>query len=215
MIASKVLNGLQRGFERLYRIDVGLAVSDFMIDEHRRAKLAPARAPREQLFLSEEDGELLLALFVDENALDNLSKNDPTRRLHDGNLGDFLLAIEGVSHFVYVAWRAQIGQPVSALELELQAEIDKYVTCLLACEGAVSRSHVLRQRLFEQFDLEHDLLPEERDRYLAANANARAYSAGLEARFVKRQRIADMLAELRHFYRRPLQGKLDHIRRAA
>lgn len=210
-----MLTAIQRGLEQMYRIDIGLAVGDFMIDENHRADLAPARAPREQLFLTEDDGQLWLGLFVDAGALDNLAADDPTRSLHDGNLGDFLLAIEGVSHFVYVAWRAQTGHPVSALELELQAEVDKYVTCLLACEGALSRSRVLRQRLFEQFELESDLLPDERHRYLAANAGARAYSAELESRFVRRQRIADMLPELRRFYRRPLQGKLDHIRRAA
>ncbi len=36
-------------------------------------------------------------------------------------------ALEGVSHFVYLAWNAGHDKPVSLLELEMQAEVDKYV----------------------------------------------------------------------------------------
>ena len=46
-------------------------------------------------------------------------------------LQDFLLAVEGVSHFVYLVHRARQERPVSAVELELQAEVDKYLVALL------------------------------------------------------------------------------------
>ena len=74
---------------------------------HRRGRsataLQPARAPREQLLLREDDGELGMALFVDAAALANLERHDPAARLDDRNFSDFCLAVEGVSHFVYVA----------------------------------------------------------------------------------------------------------------
>ncbi|MEM9493575.1 MAG: hypothetical protein AAGC55_30785, partial [Myxococcota bacterium] len=65
--------------------------------------------------------------------------------------------------------------------------------------------------LFEQFEFHDDLEPHERDRYRAANHNARRYSASLDRRYVRGQRIADMLGELRRFYRMSLRGKLDFI----
>ena len=130
-MTDKLVAGLQRGLERLYRIDTALDVRDFLIDERTRGACAPARAPREQLLLAESEGGLELGLFLDRTALENLAARDPRERLDDRNLGDFLLAVEGVSHFVYVAWRARAKRPVSAFELELQAEVDKYVTCLL------------------------------------------------------------------------------------
>jgi len=207
-----MLARLQRGLERMYRIDTELSVDDFVIDTGARRELGVARAPREQLLVSQEDGEMSLGLFVDERALSNLERHDPTRRLDDRNLGDFLLAVEGVSHFVYLTWRAQNDHRVTALELELQAEVDKYVTCLLC--GDTSRSAELRRRLFEQFSFEPDLDDEELVRYRTANSNAQRYSASLERRFVQAGRIADMLGELRRFYRLPLDGKLDHIRAA-
>jgi hypothetical protein len=210
-----VLVRLQRGLETLYRIDTRARVEDFVVSSAARQRLGIARHPREQLLLVEVDGELEVGLFVDERSLANLRAHDPTRRLDEGNLADFLLAIEGVSHFVYVVWRARADRPVSALELELQAEIDKYVTCLLTAEGDRAKSRQLRRRLFEQFELEADLDTEERDRYLVANANAERYSASLEQRYVRPRRIGDMLGELRRFYRMSLGGKLDFIQNAA
>jgi hypothetical protein len=210
-----MLARLQKGLERMYRIDTEVSVDDFVIDARARRELGVARAPREQLLVAEDDGEVSLGLFVDQRALSNLERHDPTCRLDDKNLGDFLLAVEGVSHFVYVTWRAQNDHRVTALELELQAEVDKYVTCLLiGSPETYDRSSELRRRLFEQFSFEPDLDDEERARYRTANSNAQRYSASLERRFVVAGRISEMLAELRRFYRLPLDGKLDHIRAA-
>ena len=59
--------------------------------------------------------------------------------------------IEGVSHFVYVADRARRKLPATQLELELQAEIDKYVLLVLQRERfdtLVARA--FHARLFER-----------------------------------------------------------------
>lgn len=211
-----MLHLVQRGLEQMYRVDTEVDVNDFLIDEATRDAIGVARAPREQLLVAERDGELELALFVDQRALANLARNDPRRRLDDDNLEDFLLTVEGVSHFVYVAWRARTGRPVSQLELELQAEIDKWATCLLTILPQTGRPPPgLRERLFERFQLHADLDGEERERYLVANSNARAYAAALDERFVARGDVTGMLAELRRFYRLGIGDKLDCINQAA
>lgn len=211
----RILERLQRGLERLYRIDTRLAIHDFVIDDQGRRSLGVARAPREQLLVSQTGGDLELGVFVDDAVLANLHRHDPGRALHEHNFGDFLLALEGVSHFVYVAFCAHAQRQVSALELELQAEIDKYVTCLIMLGAEPERSDVLRRRLYRQFTFEEDLDPDERDRYRAANANAHRYSASLERRYVRKRRLGDMLRELRRFYRMSLPAKLDFIAGAA
>lgn len=211
----KTLARVQRGLETLYRVDTGVAVDDFVIDETTRESFAPLRKPREQLLVCEGQGEMSLALFIDPSALANLATNDPSHRLGDHNLGDFLLAVEGVSHFIYAIWCAQAERPVTQLELELQAEVDKYVTCLLATEAAPTMSETLRYRLFHTAEYEPDLDHEERERYQAANDNAQRYAAWLEATFVAQRRIPEMLAELRRFYRQGLAAKLSTIARAA
>jgi len=206
---------VQRGLEELYRVDTGVEIGDFVVGAELRDALVAARRPREQLLVCEADGELALALFIDPRALANLSSHDPARRLGDHNLGDFLLVIEGVSHFIYAIRCARAERPVSQLELELQAEVDKYVTCLLATEPGAEVSAALRRRLFDDAAYEPDLDHDERDRYRAANDNAQRYAAYLEQSFVVPRRIPEMLAELRRFYRLGLAGKLGSIARAA
>jgi hypothetical protein len=206
---------VQRGLEALYRVDTGVAIDDFMIDATLREALAPQRRPREQLLVCEDGEAMELALFIDPGVLANLATHDPGHRLGDHNLGDFLLAVEGVSHFIYAVWCARAERPVTQLELELQAEVDKYVTCLLATAPEAETSEALRHRLFADACYEPDLDGDERDRYRAANDNAHRYAAWLEEAFVVPRKIPAMLEELRRFYRQGLAAKLSTIARAA
>jgi len=206
---------VQRGLEDLYRIATGVDVGDFIVDEDGRDAIAPDRRPREQLLVHEIGGDVELGLFIDPGVVENLIRHDPRAMLDDRNFGDFVLAVEGVSHFVLAVWCAGRERPVTALELELQAEVDKYVTCLLLTAPVLGVSAALRRRLFHDVDWEPDLDADERDRYRAANDNAQRYAAWLEQEFVAERRIPDMLAELRRFYRQPLARKLAVIAQAA
>jgi hypothetical protein len=208
---------MQLGLEALYRIRTEVDIADFVLDEASRSQLHQTRRPREQLLVSggSGEGDLELGLFICEGALQNLAANDPGHRLGDHNWQDFLLVLEGVSHFVCVVFRAQHGRTVSALELELQAEVDKYVTCLLLGGPDAAASAELRERLFRGFRFHDDLAPDELGRYREANARAAAYAESLEERFVRTHRAAEMLAELRRFYRLGYAEKCDVIAQAA
>ncbi|MBP8806822.1 MAG: hypothetical protein KBG48_32625 [Kofleriaceae bacterium] len=214
-MSGSILARLQGGLEATYRVATGLPVDAFMLDEAGRASLGLARAPREQLVVVESDDGLDFGLFVDDAVLAQLAARDPADGLDDRNLPAFLYAVEGVSHFIYAALCAQRARTVSALELELQAEVDKYVTCLLSGDPGPAASAAWRRRLYDACSFEPDLDADERDRYRVANDNARRYAGALERRYVARGRIADMLVELRRFYRLPIAGKLDAIARAA
>lgn len=212
-LAPSILTRLQRGLESMYRVETRLEVDAFVIDEEQRQQTASpaARAPREQLLVSELGDDLGLALFVDAAALANLKANDPAAGLHDGNFGDFCLALEGVSHFVYVALCAARDRRVSALELELQAEVDKFACCVLLA----GRHPGLRRRLFSTIRYADDLDATERDRYRTANDEANRYAEALDRRFVQPDRLTAMLTDLRQFYRLDLDAKRAHITRTA
>jgi hypothetical protein len=209
--ARSLLARLQLGIEALYRVETSLAIDAFVIDGVTRAGLQPARTPREQLLLREADGELAIALFVDAAVLANLERHDPGARLDDRNFSDFCLAVEGVSHFVYVALAAARERPVSQLELALQAEVDKFVCCVLVGGGASD----LRGRLFGEVCYAGDLDVVERERYWVANQQAGRYAAALERRFVARAETTALLAEVRRFYRMGLPDKLGRIAQLA
>ena len=208
---ASILSRLQLGLEALYRVRTNLEVDAFVIDDEQRRRAGVARTPREQLLVREEDGELGMGLFVDRAALANLERNDPNRRLDEANFADFCVALEGVSHFIYLALCAAGHRRVSALELELQAEVDKFVCCVLL-QGRDPR---LRHRLYGDVRFHDDLDDDERGRYLAANAEAARYAEGLERRYVREDRVVDMLTELRRFYRMGLDDKRGLIARHA
>ena len=212
-----ILGRLQRGLEEMYRATTGVAIADFVVDgAQRAAAIGDARAPREQLLVApDDDGGVAIGLYVDREVIAHLAEHDPARGLGDHNAQAFLYAVEGVSHFVYAVWCAQRERTVTALELELQAEVDKWVTCLLVTDSGAHESAAWRRRLFGDFDLEPDLDDDERDRYRAANDNAAAYARWLEARYVAPRRIPELLAELRRFWRLPLAEKLSVTARAA
>lgn len=211
-----VLRALQGGLETMYRVETDLDVCDFLVGGDERDAMKTERAPREQLLIKRDEEGLQLGLFVDERTLENLAMRDPRRRLDEQNLGDFLLAVEGVSHFVYLVHRARQERPVSAVELELQAEVDKYLVALLVSWNQTGEPPPeLRERLFANVRFAGDLSREERERYELANSAADEYAASLEERFVRPRAIDDMLGEVRRFYRKGLAEKLEHISQLA
>jgi hypothetical protein len=214
--APSVLGRVQRGLEALYRVETRLDVDAFMMDEEARHQAlggGTPRRPREQLLVSQTGEELALGLFVDEDTLANLARHDPANGLSEANFWDFCLAVEGVSHFIYVALCAARDRSVTALELELQAEVDKFVSCALLQRERDTGS--LRERLYDQVSLAEDLEDTERARYRTANDEAHRYARSLDRRFLSRGEVAAMLSELRRFYRFSLPDKLHHITRAA
>ena len=209
-----MLRRLQRGLETLYRLGAAPDVRGFLLDEDARGELGATRRPREQLFVGGNADELDLGLFVDPAVVANLGRRDPRRRLDARNLEDLLLAVEGVSHFLCVIHCARSRRPVRALELELQAEVDKYVVCALLLEAqgaATERASGLGALLADGFRLADDLDHAERERYRFAVALSAAYVAALDRRFVRPRRIVAMLDELRRFYRLPFAAKRERI----
>ncbi len=212
---TRVLGRVQRALEGLYRVEARADVRDFVISEEQRQALGVERRPDEQLLLRDEPGGLAVGLFVNQASLrrlEDLSGGPPP----DEHLEDFLLAVEGVSHFVYVTVRAQAERPFSALELELQAEVDKYLLVLLSRwrEGSAPPAGI-RRRLFGAVSYHDDLSHEELRRYRTANDAADEYVASLEHRFVRHRAVGAMLDEMRRFWRLDCAGKLEHIGRKA
>src|SRR5688572_828902 len=147
------LASLQGALADIYDLPATPDVAEFlMTDRVKLAQFDAARAGDEQLLVAVEGDTLSLALYIDPAVLERLARRDPYSALNGDNLADYLTAAEGVSHFVYVAWNAGHDKPVTLLELELQAEIDKYVLCawLLREQGEGRFPRELHRALFER-----------------------------------------------------------------
>jgi hypothetical protein len=217
----EILGGLQAGLGRLYDADVREDVRDYLVtDPQVLAGLTPGFAARpadEQLIVVEGEGNLDVALYLDAGVLARLGAADPRDSLSAANLADFWTVLEGVSHFHYLAWNATLDKQVTLLELEMQAEVDKYVSTrlLLEAQPRASLGGPLLKRLFDDPALDPALGPEEADRYQAASGLAGRYCAGLEERFPAPALTRELLRELRTFYRLPQAAKIDRIRARA
>ena len=213
-----LLGAIQGQLSQVYDVDLPQDVRDYVVtDEGMRAALmagSQGRLPDEQLIVVENDDGVDLALYLDRAVLERLVDADPRENLSGANLADFWTVLEGVSHFHYFAWNAAFDKPVTLLELEMQAEVDKYVSTrlLLQEQPASTLGAPLLQRLFADPGYDPRLDNEELERYQAASTFARRYCAGLEARFSGAQLTPDLLRELRTFYRLPQAAKIARIR---
>ncbi len=213
-----LLDRLQSLLADLYDAPVEHDVRDFVITDPRHAAALQDRAvpppTDEQLLIAETDDGVAVTLYLHPEVLRRLDHRCPLRALDEHNLQDYCTALEGVSHFHYVSWSAGCDRHVSLLELELQAEVDKYASALsLLLAQREGRFPVeLFQRLFEGGRLLPHLAADERGRYEEAHRFAARFCRRLEERFLRRRqaRPGALLAELRSFYRLGRHAKLRH-----
>jgi hypothetical protein len=211
-----VLRRLQSLLGRLYDVTLEYDVYDFLVtDRQALAGVTPdndRRAPEEELLLAETADGAGVALYIDPRVLERLERADPLGALTEDNLADYCTALEGVSHFVYSTWRLDCDAPVSLLELETQAEVDKYAATvfLVADQQGGGYPAQVHARLFDRVNFDARLAPEQYDRYRTAHRCAANYCRGLERRFVSRgqAQVEALVRELRKFYRLGRTAKL-------
>jgi hypothetical protein len=218
-IAVITLQFLEKHLQSIYEIDIPHAVHDFLITDRAFACLLDcdlqSREMREKLLVHQDDDNLNLSLYIAADIVEHLRQDDPVSQLHDGNIGDFCLAVEGVSHFIYLIWNATYNRSVTLLEMELQAEVDKYVVLYSILTKQISDIEPgdLRKWLFDAAKYDDSLSALELQRYRDANFYAGKYCLHLETRFIKAASYSHMVNELRRFYRYTQVEKLRHINR--
>jgi hypothetical protein len=202
---------VQRRLENVYAVPPQEPVTAFLVDEARAADLPGARS--RVLVTHPAEDEIALGVVLEPEVLRQLAADDPRAGLHGGNLAAFCTLTEEISHFVYLAFCAGAGRSVTRLELELQAEVDKYLTAAfllsLQREGAVSKH--LREALFRRYSLADGLSPDEELRYRTASTLAFRYCGFLERVYLQPARLHDLLREARRFYRLGQREKLEKI----
>jgi hypothetical protein len=221
-----LLSRLQHLLGGIYDVDVAHDVYDFLVTD--RASLPHAArtgvADEELLVAQPAEGsdEVVMSLYLDPGLLERLTRQDPLRRLHAGNVADYWTALEGVSHFLYLAWNAGHDRPVSLLELEMQAEVDKYVVSYWLLRRQLPRRFPaeLRHMLFERTRIDPRLSRARAGLYREASRYAEKFCRRLEQSLARTAGGAaaaaaesEVLAELRRFYRLTHARKRAHIER--
>ena len=210
-----MLNSLQDQLTELYRVDTAYRIDDFLITDPALAKLLGASVlledTDETVLLTEDEQGVALSVYLDEAMLQRLRQQDPLTCLQPEQLNDLWTVIEGVSHFTYIAYSAGRDKAVTLLELEMQAEVDKFVsTWLLALQQDDQRlAERLHGWLFDEVRFHPDLDAGQQERYRAANDYAARFCHGLQRRLSAAN--GGGLSELRNFYRMSQAHKISHI----
>ncbi|GMR17179.1 MAG: hypothetical protein BMS9Abin32_240 [Gammaproteobacteria bacterium] len=214
-----MLNDLHTHLASIYRANTGYDVADFLITDPRLATILGqdplVSNTEEAVLVAQDDGELELSVFMDEKLLARLAGCDPLHHLQADQLNDLWQVLEGISHFNYIAWSAARDRQVTLLELEMQAEVDKYfaIWLLALSQRGCGFAHRLHGWLFDEVSFKAQLDDVQQERYRAANDLAARFCHGLRRR-MQRDRRAGM-RELRRFYRLSQGGKISHIRTQA
>jgi hypothetical protein len=221
-----LLTRLQGLISGIYDVNVAHDVYDFLVTDRGHLPAAvrePETETDEELIVAqpaagEHDGEVGMSLYLDPALLKRLALADPMVRLHDGNVADYWTALEGVSHFLYLAWNAGHDRPVSLLELEMQAEVDKYVASywLMREQWPDRFPAELLSLLFERTRIDSRLARGRERMYCAASRYAEKFCRRLEQslRDARGESSGAILAELRRFYRLTNSHKVAHIERS-
>jgi hypothetical protein len=208
------LSTMQSMLGQIYDTPIRYPVDEFLLT--RRSNLpGEALAADEQLLIEADGDTVYVSLYVDAQVLARLkSRTGEAWRLGTDNLADWLTAFEGVSHFQYLTYHASFDRPVSLLELELQAEVDKYAACLTLVSrqwpGRFPRE-VLPQLFSRRYRPDPALPPQAIARYEAATRGAARYCRELERELDAGKNWRAFLRSLRRFYRWPLSRKLELI----
>src|SRR5690606_28496586 len=153
-----------------------------------------------------------VSLYLEAGVVERLHEHDPLHRLDGSNLADFWTALEGVSHFAYYAWNAAVEKPVRLLEMELQAEVDKYIATAVLLRRQGERPPAgLHQWLFDLPTYDQRLSADELARYRLANHYAGKYCLKLAPELAEGLLDDAMRDELHRFYRLTQPSKIQHI----
>ncbi|MFK7996266.1 MAG: hypothetical protein AB8B87_19160 [Granulosicoccus sp.] len=212
---SLLLADLQNRIESRYDLEIPYCIEHFVSCDRAVAdRLADEQAchgrqrppvDEEVVFIHQQEDSLEFTVYVDEQLLATVGESQ-------SDLDGFCTVVEGASHAVCLLWHAHYDRQIRPIDLELQAEIDKYV---ILAEG--SSCTVERRELHRRLFANSSLMPAQgtplHDRYRTASQLASRYCHWLNLRFIEVDDQIALQQELARFYRLSGRAKFDRIRR--
>jgi hypothetical protein len=194
------MNGLIDQIEfRLREIN---GVSHFL---HARDFVMPTKA-QNTLLISETGDHADIAICLMESLLNRFQSlrlpQDFTLEVQPA----LSVIVEELSHFNFYCVNASHGREISGLDMELQAEIDKFSFALdcLHEQNLKGFEDQLFEMHFGQLRLGEWVKPEEQERYVVAHSIARAFCREL----LRQSEVGDRRSLLQRFFKAPLGSRL-------
>lgn len=201
--AHSLLETSQTRLEGIYRLPQAPSPLSFLTTLPGHQTKQGEQHSEEQLLIHQPvqgGDELAVGLYLSTELLARLNHHNQAA------LCDIATAIEGVSHLRYLIYKASNDHCVTGLELELQAEVDKFL--LLASSHHTLPS--LRRQLFHRNRLRTGMSSKLQERYRESNRLAARYCRYLERRYFGCNSLEALRHELGRFYRMDHHKKIRH-----
>ncbi len=219
---SPLIEELQRKIEKTYALDTGITnIEKFVIGDrgykefylHEEIKSAVENdSSGARVFIRDGEDTLKVSIYYPDKLIKVLEENDPRLGLHDDNIDECASFVEELDHFLFIAQNFKRNRPFNLLELELQANVTKYLVLkyfvalqnrslkLRECDKEYIRHHLFYKR---KYNLEG---PIERKRYEDAKVLGMSYT-----RYIDLLSHEERLRDLRRFSRLTCPSKIKHI----
>lgn len=201
-----MLREIQHWIEATYRLEPESCVEEYLIDgsqlDRHLSCEDPYRHAEEVLLLRSDEENCELGLFLHPKLG---CENTP---LAEAETHPLMTATEGVSHLLLVMHRLRHSEGLTQLELELQAEVDKYLFLRLMPES--SRQAEAKRHLHQEANLA-GLGADRMETYAAARRLAQRYCRRLEEEYLSSRSFDGLYRELRLFYRMSHWKKLQSL----
>lgn len=190
-MTGEIVARVVRALEGYYRVAAEDPRPFVAVDEHDSS--------REMLLVRQGEEELELQLV--------LPKRLAEAKWETLTLDERCQVVEGASHFLMVCDRARAERSTTQLELELQAEVDKWVVLSNGGRLHVEADWELRDALYDA-EFMHAANTVEGERYRLANNLAARFVHKLSTGYARTGRHHEMRVELSKFFRMTQAEKL-------
>ncbi len=216
-----LIHELQRKIEKTYALDTGITnieqyiigdkgYEEFYAKENIRTVVNSSSGAK--VLIRDAERTLRVSIYYPDALIRQLEDNDPRAGIHDDNIDLCASFVEELDHFLFIARNYKWNRPFSLLELELQANVTKYLVLkyFIALQNRSLKlskfdKEYIRYHLFykRKYDIEN---VSERQRYEDAGKFGMMYTE-----YIDLLPQEDRLRNLRQFSRMTCPSKIKYI----
>ena len=223
-IRHPLIKELQKKIEKTYALDTGITnIEQYIIGDKGYEEFYAKEEIRTvvnshsgaKVLLRNAGDTLKVSIYYPDALIRELEDNDPRLGIHDENIDLCASFVEELDHFLFIAQNYKSNRPFSLLELELQANVTKY---LVLKYFVALQNRSLKLSEFDREYIKHHLFykrnfdvedTSERKRYEDAGKFGMMYTE-----YIDRLPQEDRLRDLRQFSRMTCPSKIKHIQTA-
>ncbi len=191
---------LQKKLEEIYRLEKCPEADKYVLSPKEFKRFSKS-SDNPQVIYVDEGNDATMGIYLGKRIFKKIRN-----KVKIFSLQDFCVMAEEISHFIYLIWSKSNEKKITLLDLEIQAEVDKF---LLASNFFQSQETVFK-KMFETFMFRKNLLKDEENRYIEASRLGKKLAINLRSKKIP---FSEKMNWLRFFYRQNPTSRISMIER--